>query len=149
MKRFFFGIALAFAALFCSQTSAQAFNDRPVAVGELPSTAQTVLNNNFTKHRIALAKVETGFWGKNYDVFLANGDKLEFDRRGDWTEIVCREEGVPTELVPAAITTYLNAAYPGAKLVKIEREGGRYEAKLANGLEFTFDKRFRVVEVDD
>lgn len=149
MKRFFFGTALAFAALFCSQTSAQAFNDRPVAVGELPSAAQTVLNNNFTKHRIALAKVETCFWDKNYDVFLANGDKLEFDRRGNWTEIVCREDGVPTELVPAAITTYLNSAYPGVKLVKIERERGRYEAKLANGFEFTFDKHFRVVEVDD
>ena len=149
MKRFFFGTAVAFAALFCCQTSAQAFNDRPVAASELPSAAQTVLNSNFSNHRIALAKVETGFWGRNYDVFLANGDKLEFDRRGSWTEIVCREGGVPTQLVPVAITAYLNSAYPGVKLVKIEREGGRYEAKLANGMEFTFDKRFRVVEVDD
>ncbi len=149
MKRFFFRSALAFAVFFVGQTSAQAFNDRPVAVGELPSNAQTVLNNNFTKHRIALAKVETGFLDKSYDVFLANGDKVEFDRRGNWTEIVCRENGVPAELVPAAITTYLNSAYPGVKLVKIERERGRYEAKLANGFEFTFDKHFRVVEVDD
>ena len=149
MKRFFFKSAFALAALLAVQTSAYADTDKPIAVTDLPAVAQAVLNKNFTKHRIAWAKVETGFWEKSYDVFLANGDKVEFDRRGNWTEIVCRENGVPAELVPAAITTYLNSAYPGVKLVKIERERGRYEAKLANGFEFTFDKHFRVVEVDD
>lgn len=148
MKRFFVKSAFALAALLAVQTSAYADTDKPIAVTDLPAVAQAVLNKNFTKHRIALAKVESDILDKSYDIFFVNGDKVEFDRKGNWTEIVCTQDGVPAELVPAEITKYLNSVYPGVKLVKIERENGRYEAKLANGYEFTFNKKFQVVDID-
>ena len=148
MKRFFFAASVVLASFFAFQTAAYADTDRPITVADLPAAAQTVLTEHFAKYRVVLAKVENGILDKSYDVFLANGDKVEFDRKGNWTEVVLKQDGVPTALVPAAISTYLKNAHPDAKIVKIERETRTYEVALSNGFEYTFNKKFQVVDVD-
>ncbi len=148
MKRFFFAASVVLASFFAFQTAAYADTDRPITVADLPAAAQTVLTEHFAKYRVVLAKVENGILDKSYDVFLANGDKVEFDRKGNWTEVVLKQDGVPTALVPAAILTYLKNAHPDAKIVKIERETRTYEVALSNGFEYTFNKKFQVVDVD-
>ncbi len=148
MKRFFFRSAFLLAALLAFQTTAQADTDKPITIDQLPAVAQAVISKNFSKHRVALAKQESDILDKSYDIFFVNGDKVEFDRKGNWTEIVSKQDGVPMELVPTEIVKYFNTNYPNVKLVKIERERGRYEAKLENGFEFTFNKKFQVVDID-
>lgn len=148
MKRFFFRSSLVLSALLAFQTTASADSDKPVTVSELPSAAQAVLTSSFAKHRVALAKMDTDLLDRNYDVFFVNGDKVEFDRKGQWLEIVSKQDGVPTELVPAEILKYLATAQAGVKIIKIERERGRYEVTLANGIEYTFNKKFQVIDVD-
>ena len=148
MKRFFFAASVVLASFFAFQTAAYADTDRPITVADLPAAAQTVLTEHFAKYRVVLAKVENGILDKSYDVFLANGDKVEFDRKGNWTEVVLKQDGVPTALVPAAILTYLKNAHPDAKIVKIERETRTYEVALSNRFEYTFNKKFQVVDVD-
>lgn len=148
MKRFILGAGFVLASLFAFQTAAYADNDKSITVADLPAAAQTLLTKHFAKYRVVLAKVENDVLDKSYDVFLANGDKVEFDRKGNWTEVVLRQDGVPAELVPAQITQYFNNAHPGAKVVKIEREARSYEVTLSNGFEYTFNKKFQVVDVD-
>lgn len=148
MKRFFFTASLVFASFFAFQTSAYADTDKPITVADLPATAQTLLTKHFAKYRVVLAKVESDILDKSYDVFLANGDKVEFDRKGNWTEVVLRQDGVPVELIPVQITQYLSNAHSGAKVVQIEREARSYDVTLSNGFEYTFNKKFQVVDVD-
>jgi hypothetical protein len=81
-------------------------------------------------------------------VYFKNGDKVEFDRKGNWTEVVCKTGGVPAALVPQAIADYVKANHPDTKIVKIERENNTYEVNLSNGFEYTFNKKFKVVDVD-
>lgn len=59
-------------------------DDKPIQFSELPQTAQQFVKQNFANKKVALAKMESDFFGKNYDVIFVNGDKVEFDRSGNW-----------------------------------------------------------------
>lgn len=131
------------------QSMAWADNDRPIQVGQLPTKAQTFITTYFKEHKVALAKMESGLFYKSYDVIFTNGEKLEFDKSGDWTEIQCKASEVPVQAIPAEIYSYVTSMYPDAKIVQIERDGKEYEVKLSNHWEITFDNKFRVIDIDD
>lgn len=93
--------------------------------------------------------MESGLFYKSYNVIFTNGDKLEFDRSGNWTEIQCERSEVPVGAVPAEIRAYVEEYYPGAKILQIERDGKEYEVELSSHWEITFDQRFQVIDIDD
>ena len=92
--------------------------------------------------------------GNEIEVKLVDKTKIEFYLNFDWKQIDC-EKGlvyvsVPTELVPAQITAYVNANFPGKAIETIEKKGNRgWEIELSNGLEIRFDSNFNVTEIDD
>lgn len=137
-------------ALICLATfqTAWADNDKPISVSQLPTAAQQILNSHFVDKKVALAKVESGLIEKNYDVIFTTGEKIEFDRKGNWTEIDCKQSSVPAKLVPTQITNYVKQNYPGNKILKIEKDRNEYEIKLSNGIEITFNKNFDVIDID-
>ena len=125
------------------QSMAWADNDKPIQIGQLPTKAQTFITTYFKEHKVALAKMESGLFYKSYDVIFTNGEKLEFDKSGDWTEIQCKASEVPVQAIPAEIRSYVTSTYPDAKILQIERDGKEYEIKLSNHWEITFDYKFR------
>jgi len=135
--------------LFVASVYVMASNDKPIKVTELPQTAQQMLKKYFPKKQIALSKMETGLFDKSYDIIFTNGDKVEFDRNGNWTEIQCKTTAVPAGLIPAAIKKYLKEHYPSAKILEIERDRKGYDVKLSNKLEITFNNNFQVTDIDD
>ncbi len=149
MKRIIQTALVALVCLVTFQVSAVADNDKPVSMTQLPTTAQQLIKKHFSKKKVALAKLETGLFEKSYDVVFNNGEKVEFDRRGNWTEIDCKMSAVPAALVPAKIAQYVKSTYPGTKILKIEKDDNRYEIKLSNRLEITFNSSFQVVDIDD
>lgn len=149
MKRIIQTALVALVCLVTFQVSAVADNDKPVSMTQLPTTAQQLIKKYFSKKKVALAKQETGLFEKSYDVVFNNGEKVEFDRRGNWTEIDCKMSAVPVALVPAKIAQYVKSTYPGTKILKIEKDDNRYEIKLSNRLEITFNSSFQVVDIDD
>jgi hypothetical protein len=149
MKRIIQSAVVALVCLVAFSVSALADNDKPVNVNQLPATAQQTLKKHFSAKKVALAKMESGLFEKSYDVVFNNGEKVEFDRNGNWTEINCKMSSVPAGLVPAKITSYVKSTYPGTKILQIEKDDNRYEVKLSNRLEVTFNKNFQVVDIDD
>lgn len=145
MKRFF----LMLMCVFAMSTVVMADNEKPIQVGELPTKAQTFISTYFKSQKIALAKVETELFSKVYDVIFTNGEKLEFDKSGEWLEVNCKQTGVPAKIVPAAISNYVKANYPDAKILKIERDKKGYEVQLSNRWEISFDSQMRVIDIDD
>ena len=93
--------------------------------------------------------MESGLFYKSYDVIFTNGEKLEFDKSGDWTEIQCKMSEVPAQAVPAEIRTYVSNNYPDVKILQIERDGKEYDVKLSNRWEITFNNKFQVIDIDD
>lgn len=148
MKRIIQATVVALVCLVTFQVSAVAGNDKPISVTQLPATAQQVLKKYFGNKKVALAKQETGLFEKAYDVVFNNGEKIEFDRKGNWTEIDCKLSSVPKGLVPAKIAQYVKSTYPGMKILQMEKDDNQYEVKLSNRLEITFNKNFQVVDID-
>lgn len=139
---------MALVCLVAFQTAAMADNDKPVNVNQLPATAQQVIKGSFAGKKVALAKVESGLIDKSYDVIFTTGEKIEFDRSGNWTEIDCKRSEVPATLVPTQIKNYVNTNYSGNKILKIEKDRNEYEINLSNGVEVKFNKNFMVIDID-
>ena len=73
---------------------ANADNDKPISVNALPAKAQNLLNQHFNGQNVMLATIESGVISRSYDVVLKNGTKLEFDKKGNLTEIDCKQATV-------------------------------------------------------
>ncbi len=142
-------LVLLFVCVFMTSVVVMADNDKPITVNQLPAQAQTFLNTYFKGHKVALAKQETEVFNKSYDVVFTTGEKVEFDKSGEWTEVQCRQSEVPAQIVPEAIRTYVQTNYPDTKILSIERDRKEYEVKLSNRWELTFDAMMRVIDIDD
>ena len=127
---------------------ANAGNDKPISVNTLPAKALTLVRQDFNTEKVRLATSETGVISRSYDVVLQNGTKLEFDKKGNLTEIDCKQGIVPVELIPQAITNYLKDNYAGQSVKKIEINKNEYEVELTNGLDLTFNKHFQLIDID-
>ena len=142
-------LAFLIVCLFTLNMTVWAGNDKPIQVTEMPKAAQEFIKSHFANQSVAMAKVETEFMDKSYDVIFTNGDKVEFDKKGKWTNVDCKHTQVPVAIIPTAIQQYVAKQYPDAKVLQIEltdRKG--YEVDLSNGFDIEFDKKFRVVDID-
>lgn len=144
MKRFW--IALLGAELFA--TAAFAGGDEvPVRMHELPDAAKTLVKKYFHDIEVVSATMEKGV-APSYEVKLADGTKIDFDARGEWTDVERPGGVVPDGLIPQPILKFVAANYPGRHVRGVERDGRNHEVSLDNGLELKFNRRFRLVETD-
>ncbi len=127
---------------------ANAGNDKPINVNELPAKAQTLLSKHFKGQKVMLATIESGVVSRSYDVVLRNGTKLEFDKKGNLTEIDCKQGIVPSQLIPQPIKNYLKENYPAQAVKKIEMNKKEYEVELTNRIDLTFNKHFQLIDID-
>lgn len=148
MKRIFRILMIAICCMVSCNMVANAGNDKSITVNALPAKAQTLLNNHFNGQKVMLATIESGVVSRSYDVVLQNGTKLEFDKKGNLTEIDCKQGIVPALLIPQAIKNYLKDNYAGQSVKKIEMNKNDYEVELTNGLDLTFNKHFQLIDID-
>lgn len=147
MKRILETMLFALALLFASPASANTDGGKAISPGKLPQAALQTINTHLPGRKIAIAKVESELFSKSYTVIFTNGEKIEFDGRGRWTEVKCKKSAVPASLVPAQIAQYIRANYPDCRILEIERDD-EYEVKLSNHVEVTFNKKFEVIDID-
>lgn len=145
MKKY---IILAIAALTMGITAAHADNDRAIKAEQLPKAAQEFIQKFFPKQKVALAKEESDFLDKSYEVLFVDGNKVEFTRNGEWKEVSCKFSAVPDGIVPPQIMQYINDNYAGAKVLEIDRDKRDIELKLSNRTELTFDLQFNIIDID-
>lgn len=137
------------ACLFALQAAVWAGTDKPITTDRLPKQAQVFIQKFFPDAKVVMAKMETELFDKSYEVAFANGDRLEFDKKGAWTEVYCKNSSVPADAVPAQIRKYLSDNCPDAKVLKMERNKKEYEVELSNGWEIAFDSKFNVIDIGD
>ena len=135
--------------LFTLQTVARADDYKPIQVTQMPQLAQQFIKQHFSDSKVALAKMESDFLYKSYEVIFTNGNKVEFDKKGNWEEVDCKHTSVPVAIIPAAIQKYVTTNYPDAKVLKIERDKKDYEVKLSNRTELKFDLKFNLIDIDN
>lgn len=146
MKKILFALV---AFVLFGVSSASADNDKVINESELPAQAQKFINEHFANIKLSYAKLERDFLERSYEVVLTDGTKLEFSSKGAWLDVDCKYGEVPAAIVPEPIKKYISDNYPGERVLKIERDRSNYEVKLSNRLELTFNKDFRIVDIDD
>ena len=146
MKKILFALVAIF-TLGISNVSAD--NDKLVSKSELPAKTQQFLDQYFANVKITYAKLERDLFDRSYEVVLADGTKLEFTSQGEWKDVDCRYEEVPAAIVPQPIREFVASIHPGEKILKIEKDRGYYEVKLSNRYELTFNKDYKIVDIDN
>ena len=146
MKKILFALVAIFTL---GISNAAADNDKLINKSELPVQAQQFIDAHFANVKLTYAKLERDFFERSYEVVLADGTKIEFASNGSWTDVDCRYEEVPAAIIPQAIKEYVNNNYPGEKILKIEHDRGYYELKLSNRYELTFNKDYKIVDIDN
>ena len=119
-------------------------DDRVITFDQLPETAQAFHKAHFATKVPLLV---TADWD-DFTIRYESGEKVEFDRTGNWKDIECYNGKVPAEAIPEQISAYLNQNYPGKSVIKLERHRSVYEVKLNNGLEIEFNRNFQVTDMD-
>lgn len=123
-------------------------DNRPISSEHLPDKAKHFLKQHFPQQRVTLATQDHDLVGRDYEVTLDDGTRIEFSSSGEWQKVESRG-AVPSALVPAGVAAYVHNHYANDKIVRIERDRRDCEVKLSNGLELTFDKHNRVTDIDD
>lgn len=132
------------AGLFATAVFADG-DEVPVKMHELPDAARTLVKKYFGEVEMVSALMEKGV-APSYEVKLADGTKLDFDARGEWTDIERPAGAVPDGLIPQVIRKVVAANYPGQYVRGIERDSRAHEVTLGNGLELKFNRKFHLVE---
>lgn len=132
-------------AMMALSFNAKADHDQVITFDQMPKAAQTLLRQHFA-NKVPL--VVTVDWD-DYTIRYESGEKVEFDKQGNWKEIDCRATQVPVELIPEQIKSNIQATFPGAIILKLDRNRRGYEVKLNNGLEVEYSPTFDVIDIDD
>lgn len=133
------------AAMLMMSFNAKADHDQVITFDQMPEVAQA-FHKQFFANKVPL--VVTVDWD-DYTIRYESGEKIEFDKQGNWKEIDCRASLVPVELIPEQIKANIQATFPNAIILKIDRNRRGYEVKLNNGLEVEFSPTFQVIDIDD
>lgn len=142
MKKIKFFLLMAMVMTMSLTMSAD--DDRVITYDQLPQAAQTFLKAHFAA-KVPL--VVTADWD-DFTIRYESGEKIEFNRSGEWKDIECYSSKVPAAAVPAQISTYISQNYPGKSIIKLERHRSVYEVKLNNGMEVEFNRNFQVIDMD-
>lgn len=116
---------------------------------DLPAQAQQFIKTYFPGANVQLAQKDKGIDGTEYKVKLDNGFALEFDKNGLWQQVNGTPQSIPVNLVPTAISEYVNLNYPEQTILVIEQKKNGYKIIMLNAVELKFDKQGNLTEWDD
>lgn len=140
MKRTGFILLSLFFAMVITQAKPNAQQEKASAAGTiLPPKSKQLIQDHFQGYTIAHVNEDKDWlWTEGYDVFFTNGTKIEFDNKGNWTEIDGQHHSIPTSLVPPVMLAYIRKHYPQSEIVSMEKDKKEYEIQLREGLEIIF-----------
>lgn len=120
---------------------------------ELPQTTQDFIESHFPSVAIKSAEREKDLLnfgnGELYEVELANGIKMDFNKAGNLTEIDSHNgEQIPEGVISEKISAYVSENYKNAHIVGWESKGKKEEVELSDDTELEFDINGKFLRVD-
>lgn len=119
-------------------------------VMQLPLAARNFIKQHFTNPEISYIKIDNEFLkGKQYEAVLTNGTEIDFNSKGEWTEVDTKKASVPASIVPAYVKEYVAAHFNTNFITQIKRERRGIEIELNNDLNLKFNTNGKMIEMDD
>lgn len=117
---------------------------------KLPAKARSFITQHFPQAKVSYVKIENElFKGKKYEVVLTNGVEIDFSNKGEWTEVDCKREQVPAEVIPATVKKYVDSNFSSNFITQIEQNKLGIEVELNNDLSIEFDRKGNFKRLDD
>lgn len=126
-----------------------AAEDVEIAFEKLPEKAQKVVLKAFPDTKIKKVEMERRASLIQYEVKLAGGIKMQFNKEGTFTECECTSGSVPAVLIPAKIKELIDKEFPNREIRRFEHDSKLYEVLLDNGDELSFNSTYRLVDIDN
>ena len=137
--------AAAFASCACAKPEKQV-----IEFAALPQEAQTFVQTHFADKQVAIVYRDREIFDKDYEVIFVDGSNVDFDSKGVWTDVEDRDaNGVPSALIPAAITEYVNTRHQGQYIVEISKDRYGYDVELNSTIELEFNTSGQLRSYDD
>lgn len=136
-----------------TDTSNQSTTENPqkknVNLTDLPTKALETINSYYSQDNIASYEVKTvPVIGKSFEVKFNDGAEIGFNGDGIWHEWK-DAKGLPKEVVPEAIKTYLSKNYASTFATSIDKENDKIKIDLASDIDLEFDANGNFVRIDD
>jgi len=136
----------------CDDKNAFTPEDKLIPTSELPVSSRSYVETHFPDIAISQAWEDKNTSRPSYEVHLANGVYLEFDKSGKIIKIESHE-ALPVTVIPVEIQAYVNLNFPDEKIIKWELEDNIEQevSLLTSQWELIFDLAGNYIrrEVDD
>ena len=115
---------------------------------QTPAVVKSFLSKYFPNIGIVKNEIKTSpIEGKTYEITLNDGAEFELKENGEWLEVK-DIKGIPSQLFPASIKSYLDAHYNNIVVEKIEKERKGYKVGLINDIDLEFDANGKFLRID-
>lgn len=145
MKKIFSILALAIATLVGLQSCEK--EDVMIPAAELPEEVISFLDTHFSGIEVRSVIKDYDNSTYEFEVYLANGTRIELSRRGEWRNVENHLAGVPHSVIPNKILTYVAENYPDQMIIGIERDR-QIDVELKGGVELVFSLSEEFVKFD-
>ena len=130
--------------------SASAFAQNGMTkLGQLPATAQEFVKTYFQDYKVQYVFSDREFADIDYKVRFEDGTEIEFNAKGNWTNVSSKQKCIPTGFILTEITNYVEAYHNDMCITDIEREFNRIKIELNDTLEIEFNSRGKLISYDD
>lgn len=116
---------------------------------QLPAKAQEFVKTYFNDYKISYVFSDREFADVDYKIRFEDGTEIEFNAKGDWTDVSSKQKCIPTGFILKEITDYVEMNHKDMCITDVEREFNRITIELNDNLEIEFNSKGKLVSYDD
>lgn len=116
---------------------------------KIPARSQAFIDKYFPESSIVIVEMEDGDDMPEYEVWLNDGTKIDFDLQGEWRVVARKKSGVPQTLIPQQIMGFIKEKYPNNVVTKFSRKDYGYKLELSDDMDLRFNKQYQFMEEVD
>lgn len=121
--------------------------EKVVQSEELPADASGFIAAHYDGRQILQVVRELDNLKTYFHVYLDNGTKLDFSRKGEIIKIE-GVEAIPDTVIPLLILDYVDMHYPNDFIRGWQIEGATQDIKLSTDIKLEFDKNGNFLRID-
>ena len=85
----------------------------------------------------------------DYKVRFEDGTEIEFNAKGEWTDVSGNRNCIPTGFILKEITNFVEKNHKDLCITDIERDFNRFTVELNGHLEIEFNNKGKFISYDD
>lgn len=116
---------------------------------QLPAQAQEFVKTYFSDYKVSYVFADKEFVDTDYKVRFEDGTEIEFNAKGEWTDVSSKNKCIPTGFILKEISDYIETHHKDMCITDIEKEFKRFTVELNDSLEIEFNSKGKLVSYDD